>query len=161
MLYPIPDFTFTAQDGKPFGKAQLAGKVWVADVFFTSCAGPCPVLSANIAGLAKDYANESRLRFVSFTVDPERDTPEVLTAYANRYGADFSRWTFLTGAADKLQDFAKTGLKLGSGDDALIHSEYFVLVDAKGNVRGYATGTDPEEVKKLKIAIDAALKEAV
>lgn len=159
-MYAVPDFNFTAQDGAAFGKAQLDGKIWIADVFFTSCAGPCPVMTNNLSEIAKLYEPAAGVRFVSFTVDPGTDTPEVLSAYAQRYSADPAEWKFLTGDSAKLQDFASKGLKLGSGDSPLIHSEYFVLVDRKGMVRGYFTGTDPGEMTELKAAIDVLLKEA-
>lgn len=158
-LYPVPDFAFTAQDGQPYSKAQLNGKTWVADVFFTSCAGPCPVLTKNMSEIAKFYEPASGVRFVSFTVDPQTDTPEVLTAYAKRYGADHAEWSFLTGDGKQLEQFATTGLKLGSGDTPLIHSEHLVLIDRAGIVRGYFVGTEPAEVTRLKQAIDTLLKE--
>jgi len=156
-LYPVPNFEFVAQDGTPFGKAQLDGKIWVANVFFTSCAGPCPAMSSNIAALAKYYEPESGVRFVSFIVDPQHDTPPVLTNYAQRHQADPAEWIFLTGDGKQLQDFSTTGLKLGSGDTPLIHSEYFVLIDRSGTVRGYFTGTAPEDVTRLKQGIDLLL----
>jgi len=158
-LYPVPEFDFIGQDGQPFGKAQLDGKIWVADVFFTSCAGPCPVLTKNLSELAKYYEPASGVRFVSFTVDPQTDTPQVLSAYAQRYEADHAEWTFVTGDGKQLETFAATGLKLGSGDTPLIHSEHLVLIDRAGYVRGYFTGTDPAEVTRLKQSIDTLLQE--
>ena len=99
------------------------------------------------------------MHFASFTVDPDTDTPKVLTEYGKRYHQDPAQWTFLTGPIDKIQDLAKNGFKLGSGDTPLIHSEHFVLVDRKGRIRGYFIGTQPEEVLKLKAAIERLLKE--
>ena len=158
-LYPVPDFTFTAQDGQPFGLKQLAGKVWVVDVFFTSCAGPCPVMSNNLSELAGMFEPASGARFVSISVDPDTDTPAKLTEYGKHYKQDPAEWTFLNAPIDKVQDLAKNGFKLGAGDSPLIHSEHFVLVDKKGYIRGYFTGTEPGEVMKLKAAMDQLLKE--
>lgn len=157
-LFPVPDFTFTSQAEKPFGKADLLGKVWVVDVFFTTCAGPCPVMSRAMSDLAKQYDPATGPRFVSITVDPTYDTPAVLTAYAQRYEADLSEWTFLTGDNAKLQEFGAVGLKLGSVDSPLMHSEKFVLADQQGMICGYFTGTDQADVARLKTAIDTLLK---
>lgn len=158
-LYPVPPFTFTNQDNAPVSNTDLTGKVWIAYVFFSTCAGPCPVMNANIAELAKSYTPTSGVRFVGFTVDPEVDTPATLKAYGERYEADFGEWNLLTGDADKLQALARDGFKLGSGDSPLIHSEYFVLVDKAGMIRGYFTGTDAKALPEVKSALDLLLAE--
>lgn len=158
-LYPLPAFTFTNQDGATISNTDLAGKVWIAYVFFSTCAGPCPVMNANIAELAKSYTPESGVRFIGFTVDPTVDTPAALKAYGERYDADFREWNLLTGDADKLQTLARDGLKLGSGDSPLIHSEYFVLIDKTATARGYFTGTDAKALPEVKAALDLLLAE--
>jgi protein SCO1/2 len=98
------------------------------------------------------------VEFVSITVDPERDTPEVLTEYAERFGADTGRWHFLTGALPYIHDVAVTGFKVGSMDDPLIHSERLILVGREGVIRGYYDGTEADSVLELSrdIAILAA-----
>jgi protein SCO1/2 len=158
-LYPVPDFSFTDQDGAPISRADLLGKAWVAYVFFSTCAGPCPVMNANVAELAKGFEPESGVRFVGFTVDPQVDTPAVLKAYGERYEADFGEWSLVTGDAEKLQTLARDGFKLGSGDSALIHSEYLVLIDKSGTVRGYFTGTDAAVLPEVTTALEQLAEE--
>jgi len=159
-LYPLPEFSFTDQSGKPFSSSTMAGKVWVCCVFFTSCSGPCPVMTKSMGDLASEYTSEQGVHFVNFTVDPETDTPERLTEYAKRYDADHSKWSFVTWHEEPvLQNFYVEGLKLGSGDTPLIHSEYFLLVDQQGMVRGYFTGTNPQELAELRKAIATLLAE--
>ncbi|MCE9519645.1 MAG: SCO family protein, partial [Verrucomicrobia bacterium] len=93
----VPDFQFTTQDGSMLSKADLLGKVWVVDFFFTRCPGPCPVMSSRMAEISKELKKARDVRLVSVSIDPENDTPSVLSAYAKRLNADPSRWSFLTG----------------------------------------------------------------
>ncbi len=134
VLGQIPDFHLLDQHGRPFSRAALDGKPWVADFIFTSCTGPCPRMS----GLMRQIqAGANQIRLVSFTVDPERDTPLVLGAYAQRFHADPTRWSFLTGERQALDDLARNAFKLGNVDGTLSHSTRFVLVDGRGRIRGY------------------------
>ncbi len=157
-LYDGPEFALFDSAGELFEDSALDGKIWVADFFFTSCGGPCPRMTAAMAELAEAYKDAPDLRFVSYTVDPDTDTPERLAAYAERYGADTSRWHFLTGPNDEIQRIAVDGFKLGSIDNPVIHSERFALVDRSGQIRGYFTGTDAEELQELRGVLDAMLK---
>ena len=160
VLYPVPPFTLTDSSGNDFSREALDGKIWVIDFFFTSCAGPCPIMSSAISDLAKSFHEKDSVKFVSVTVDPDTDVPERLHAYGKQYGANFDQWHFLTGPIEKINSLARDGFKLGSGGQPTLHSQRFVLVDTQGNVRAYYNGTDPTDVAKLKRAIDDMLKDS-
>ncbi len=133
----VPQFTLTAQDGRQFSSGELKGKVWVSDFFFTSCMGPCPRMTSQMHSIAAQVRDLPQVRFVSFTVDPEHDTPTVLASYAVEHHADTARWFFLTGAQPALQVLDRRAFKLGDVDGSLMHSTRFVLVDQRGRIRGY------------------------
>jgi protein SCO1/2 len=157
VLYGGPTFTLTDQDARPFGSKELRGKVWVADFIFTTCPGACPKMTMRMSGLQKAIPDRD-VHFVSFTVDPERDTPEVLKKYAQGYDADPGRWHFLTGEKSALFDVA-AGMKLtaapaGTFGPEIVHAEKFLLLDGDGRVRGAYDSTDEQDLKKL--AADAA-----
>lgn len=160
VLSQITDFELTAATGQPFRAEQMAGKVWVVDFIFTSCAGICPVMTGKMAELQRQFDGEDRVEFVSISVDPKTDTPEVLADYAKRYGADPARWHFLTGDIDYIHPLATQTFKVGSIDDPLIHSPRFILVDATGAIRGYYIGTDKEDVARLAGDIAELLAES-
>ncbi len=154
-----PAFELTERSGRTVSSAELAGKVWVADFIFTTCAGPCPLMSTHMAGLQRATAGMD-VPLVSFTVDPERDTPEVLTEYAGRYKADPERWLFLTGPKQALYDMIQKGFLLAVGDGSLTeggapgpgiitHSVKFVLVDQQGRIRGYYSGEEANVVDQI------------
>jgi protein SCO1/2 len=131
----------------------LAGSVWVADFIFTNCGGTCPTMTETMRKLQDVLP--SGIHMVSFTVDPSRDTVDVLADYARKYGADEKRWVFLTGDKQALYDLSIKGFKLALDDtsgtvaEPITHSTRFVLVDQKGVIRGYYGGTEDEELKRL------------
>jgi len=139
----VPGFELTAQSGAPFSRQSLDGKVWVADFIFTSCSGPCPRMSSLMRQVQQATTGMPEVRLVSFTVDPERDTPETLTAYAARYHAQPERWSFLTGPRDRLDRITRDDFKLSNVDGSLVHSTRFVLLDRQSRIRGYY-GTDQD-----------------
>ena len=102
----------TERSGRPFTLAALRGKVWVADFFFSHCKDFCPLQTAEMARLQKDFAAEKKFRLVSFTIDPERDSLEALKVYADRYRADPIRWLFLRGDRKETHDLVKKGFRL-------------------------------------------------
>ncbi len=153
----VPDFTLTATNGAPFSKADLDGKVWVAYFFFSTCSGPCPVMNRQMAAVAEEFKGAPSVHFVGFSVDPKGDTPERLAAYAQQFDADTSRWHFLTGDLEVIKR-AGVALKVGAADEPIFHSTRFILVDQRGRVRGYYTGTDAEAVAQLKAGIRQLLK---
>jgi protein SCO1/2 len=148
----VPRFTLTSQTGQRFDSGALAGKVWVADFIFTTCPGPCPRMSSQMHSLAKELKQLPNVRFVSFTVDPEHDTPEVLAAYAKNFQAD-DRWYFLTGGQPELQHLDRDVFKLGNVDGSMEHSTRFVLVDQRGRIRGYYDTNEPDALKPLVAGI--------
>lgn len=146
----VPRFTLTAQNGSPFDSRELAGKIWVADFFFSRCTGPCPRMGSQMRWVAQQVKELGpRVRFVSFTVDPEHDTPAVLGAYARRFRAAVAEWHFLTGPQPALQELDRDVFKLGDVDGTFMHSTRFVLVDARGRIRGYYESDQPEGLGPL------------
>ena len=154
ILFPVPDFTLTNQLGQPFGLANLRGTVWVANIIFTKCGGPCPRLSASMAELQAALPPGQPVKLVTLTTDPEYDTPAVLHAYSRRFQAQPDRWQFLTGTKAQLVEVAMRGLKMTALDkepakmesatDLFIHSTILVVVDKRGQVRA-SIETEPGE----------------
>jgi cytochrome oxidase Cu insertion factor (SCO1/SenC/PrrC family) len=114
----VPDFALTDQRGRPVRRADLEGKVWIASFIFTNCAEECPLMIADMAQLQSDLALVADFRLVSISVDPERDTPTVLSQYADRFEADSERWLFLTGDKRAIYRLAREGFRLGLVDPA-------------------------------------------
>lgn len=152
MLGEVPDFQLLDQDGRDFKGASLNGRVWVADFVFTTCQGPCPRMSSHMRQIQD--ATDPNVQLVSFSVDPENDTPAALSAYAKGFGADPARWHFLTGDKALLGSLGKDTFRLNGVGEGVDHSTRFVLIDAKGRIRGYYSLSDGGVVSK--IAADAA-----
>ena len=152
VLFDAATFTLTDQDAKTFSSDQLRGKTWVADFVFTHCPGACPKMTMRMAGLQKTLQRPD-VHFVSFSVDPERDTPPVLKEYAKAYGADPDRWHFLTGEKAALfraaADMKLTAEPAGVLGPEIAHAEKFLLVDGRGRVRGAYDSKDEDEMKAL------------
>ena len=153
----LPDFALVNQHGAEVGLASLANRIWVADFFFTTCAGPCPIMSSKMAALQHTFKRAPQVHLVSITVNPEVDTPDVLLAYAGRYHAAHDRWTFLSGSRDEVTALALDGFHLGAGNEPIHHSTYFTLVDGEGRLRGYYDSTDPRAVDQLVADIQQLL----
>lgn len=149
VLGSLADFDFVNERGENFGLDNLTGKVWVADFIFTTCAGPCPLMSRKMAALQRTFQPQPQFRLVSFSVNPEYDTPEVLLAYGRQYGAAPDRWTFLTGSPAGIQDVAVNGFHLGSVEEPVYHSTVFTLVDGQGRIRGYYDSNDAQTLESL------------
>ncbi|MGA2712332.1 MAG: SCO family protein [Bryobacteraceae bacterium] len=145
----VPDFELTSQTGRKITLADLKGKVWVADTIYTTCPGPCPMMSSHMSAVAREVASLANVRIVSFTVDPAHDTPDVLLPYSQRYHADPDRWFLLTGPQRVLNHVSLDGLHLSQVDGTLDHSIQFALVDANTIVRGYYSPFDREQVDRL------------
>lgn len=157
VLFDAPSFALTDQDGRPFDTARLRGKVWVANFVFTHCAGICPMMTKHMADFQR-ATKGSTVHMVSFSVDPERDTPAALKDYAAAAKADESRWHFLTGATRaQLWAIAK-GMNLAVGEDTgdqVMHSNHFLLIDGGGKVRGVYNSEDGKFLSKLVADADA------
>jgi protein SCO1 len=159
----VPSFQLINQSGQPFGSAQLAGKIWIADFIYTTCPGPCPMISSRMSELQKPL-EETDVHLVSFSVDPEKDTPQVLGAYAEKLQADPKRWDFLTGPKSSIYKLSHDGFKLavsdGSDEQGIpVHSTRMVLVDRRGEIRGYYDATEPDAVTKLLADTNHLLRE--
>ena len=143
----VPDFKLTDQSNQPFVSADtLRGQVWIADFIFTNCAGPCPRMSAQMRRIDNSLHD---VKFVSFTVDPARDTPAVLATYAARYHAEPGTWFFLTGAQADLHNLARNVFLLGDVNGDLQHSTRFVLIDRQSRVRGYYLTSEEHAIPRL------------
>lgn len=176
----VPAFRFTERSGKSVGNADLVGKVWVASFIFTRCSGPCPSVTGNVARLQDELklADTPDLRLVSFTFDPEQDTPDELKKYAERWRADPERWLFLTGPEEELHALAKSGFKIGvtrndapdaKAGEKYQHTTYLAVVDKRGRVRGHFHGYSgpndangarfADEMARLKVTVAECLAE--
>lgn len=162
----VPEFALTERDGSIVSLQQLRGKIWVADFIYTSCTDTCPLQSAIMAKLQQEYAAKPDFQLVSFTVDPERDTPQALTSYATKFQADGKRWYFLTRQRDRIVRLVEEGFHLAvatvssDADPAGIigHSPRFVLVDKDARIRGYYDSQESEAFARLKNDIDSLVK---
>jgi len=150
----LPPFALTERSGRTVTNHDLAGKIWVADFVYTTCPGPCPLVTASMAKLQDAVAHDYQVQLVTFTVDPETDTPAVLGKYADQIGADPNRWWFLTGPEKPLYALIGNGFLLAVQDNrgqpplpgqfTVTHSTQMALVDAEGTVRGFYDGVSAE-----------------
>jgi protein SCO1 len=145
----VPAFQMIAQNGKPFDSRSLAGHVWIADFIFTHCPGPCLRMSSQMHKVQTKTEGIPEIRLLSFTIDPARDSPTVLTAFASQYQADPKRWVFLTGEQATLQMLSRDTFKLEDVDGSMNHSTRFVLVDKRGRVRGIYRTQDEDPVGRV------------
>ncbi len=169
VLATVPDFLFVDQRAEPYGSPDLRGKVFIADFFYTSCTAICERLTAKVTEVQKNLANDplfADVKIVSFSVDPEHDTPAVLKNYGERFKADRARWHFLTGTRTALWHLSQDGFKLGVGDapanDAqgpVFHSDRLALVDRDGHLRGlydaFAPDTQAALLRDLAVLLKA------
>lgn len=155
VMATVPDFTLTDQSGEVFAGGGLTGKIWVANFMFTACTATCPRQSTLLERLQRETAVD----LVSFTVDVKRDSPEVLAAYAKRFGADPARWHFLTGSEATLHQLAYSVFQVGMVDGKLEHSSRLLLVDAKRGYRGSYPSAGEESINRLLADIEQISKE--
>lgn len=168
VLATVADFSLTNQAGAAVSLADLRGKVWVADIIFTRCAGPCIRMTRQMKELQDAMPADNSTRLVSLTTDPDNDTPEVLKTYALKNGADASRWMFLTGAKKQINNLAVDSLKLSAvekkpedrvtPEDLWVHSTIFVVIDKHAQLRAiFQTGGEdvswPDEKQNLLSAV--------
>jgi protein SCO1/2 len=155
----VPDFELTTETGNPFTRKQLDGKIWVADFIYTHCTGPCPLMTSRMRRVQASVQTMPEVRLVSFSVDPEHDTPAVLAAYARQFHAQPDRWFFLTGARRELQLLSRDAFKLSDITPDLTHSTRFVLVDQRSRIRGYYSTSDGSAIPDLIADIRRLAKE--
>jgi len=163
----VPDFALTDQSGEAYGSTDLKGKIWVSNFIFTRCTTVCPIFSDKMSTLQKRTNKAANgLQLVSFSVDPDFDTPEVLAEYSKRFSANPWFWHFLTGPTEQVRSVVIDGMKTFMGDaaevdtpDALMHGSHFVLIDPDLNIRGYYQVEDEETVERLLLDIQLVINE--
>ncbi len=160
VLGEIPEFSMIDTNHESFGADDLRGKIWVADFIFTTCAGPCPIMSTAMLELHNEFIDDQDVRTVSFTVNPDYDTPDVLAEYAERYEANTEQWHFLHAPYEDIQAIISNGFKMGDIEEIVFHSTYFSLVDKNMHIRGYYTGTDANDVQELIRDIHNLIRES-
>jgi protein SCO1/2 len=166
MLGQVADFRLTNQNGQAVSLADLRGHVWVGDIVFTRCPGPCLKMSRQMKELENALPEKSDSKLVTLTTDPDYDTPAILKTYSERFSADTNQWMFLTGTKEQIRKLGRDSLKLTAiekapqerenSDDLFIHSTIFVLVDRNGQLRKTfettGEGIDPKEVQEKILA---------
>jgi len=164
LYHRIPSFELTNQNGEQFSSEQLEGKIYVADFFFVSCPTICPKMTTHMLELQKHFYDIPNFHLVSFTVNPAHDTVEVLREYADDVRARDSVWDFLTGDKEKIYQLGYDGYMINAMEDeqapgGFLHSNWLVLVDKQGRIRGYFDGTSTSETNDLMDAIEILFKE--
>lgn len=155
----VGDFLFTNQLGAEITQADLQGKIYVTDFFFTTCGSICPKMTKQLQRIQTEFKTDENLKILSHTVNPSFDTVEVMKAYADRFQADHNQWWFLTGSKKDLYTMARKSYLVvpdendpefdHGGESDFIHTENFVLVDPDKRIRGMYDGTNPDEVSEL------------
>lgn len=157
IYYPIPKFSFINQDSAFITQENYLGSITLVDFFFTECPTICPMMSAQMARLQSKFSQEHPdlpIRFLSFSVKPEEDTPEKLKSYAEKIGADLSKWNFLTGKANDIYDLAQDGFLLtafpsDTAEGGIFHTDKVTLLDRSLHIRGYYDGTSTSSMDQL------------
>lgn len=152
VLWDVPKFSFTDQNGQTVSNESLRGRVWVCNFIFTRCTTACPIMSTKMI-LLQRMVNDPEVRFISFSVDPEYDTPQLLNEYADRWNEGERRWLLLSTDAEGLKHTVKE-MKIAvketmSADNRFIHSTHFLLADAEGKVRGVYNSNDEDAMMRL------------
>ncbi len=146
--------------GRPFDSEQLKGSVWLASFMFSSCQGVCPVMNGNLREFQLGLAG-TNVKFVSLTVDPNTDTPEVLQDYARQYNAEKDRWYFVRMSLDSVRELSVKGFLLSDPVEPAAHSPRYVLVDQTNQIRGYYDSMDSAKVQQLRVDIGRLVQEGV
>ena len=159
ILKPVPEFSFINQDGDPFTEKDLNNKITILDFIFTSCAGPCPIMTHNMTGLYRSFSQVEEVQFVSITVDPDVDTQDILKQYAKINGVKDDRWQFITSSIEAIKDLKKNGFMLYAEELPRGHAIKFVLIDQNGQIRKYFDGTEEASMAVLRKDITNLVKE--
>ncbi len=152
--HKVADFSLTNQNGKTITQKDYEGKIYVVDFFFTKCQTICPIMTNNMVKIQEQFSEDPNVMFLSLSVTPEMDSIPVLREYADRKGVNDAKWNVTTGDKKHIYDLARKSYfaVLDEGDGGVqdfIHTENFVLVDTKRQIRGYYDGTDLEEIDQL------------
>ena len=146
----VPAFTMTDSEGHPFSASHMKGAVWVVDFIYTNCPAECPRMSSQMRKLAKQMEDVPTVHFLSVSVDPARDQPPVLHAFAQRWGAPSPQWQFITGTPASVHLLAYSTFHVGDVISVIEHSSKFALVDKNLTIRGYYSSFDPESLTRLR-----------
>ena len=159
IIKEVPDFMFHDQAVRLFSNERLANKITVLDFMFTSCTGPCPLMTSNMTDLYQEFRNVMEVQFVSVTVDPLIDSESKLKEYADFVGVDDDRWQFIRSDLESTKDLKQNGFMLYAGELPQGHAIKFVLIDQDGNIRKYFDGTDEASLAVLRKDITNLVKE--
>lgn len=164
IYHTVPNFNFTSQTGKQITPLTFEGTVYVASFFFTTCPDICPNMNAQLSRVYEKYKGNPKVKFLSHTVDPNRDSVEVLAQYAKSLDVDNEKWLFVTGNKDSIYNIAMRGymVTVSEGDAkpiSFLHTEKLILVDMDKRIRGFYEGTETNDVNKLIDDIQMLLKE--
>jgi protein SCO1/2 len=164
-IYPsIPDFSFTNQDGRVIRGADVKGKVYVAEFFFTSCPSICPKMLKQMKRVSEKFGDRDDFRILSFSIDPVRDSVGTLAEYGKRAKINSNHWWMLTGNEDSIYNLGENHFMSHMVADenepgGYVHSGFFILVDRNGHKRGAYDGTDPKDVERLMKELPRLLEE--
>lgn len=163
----VGQFVFTNQDGQAFSNKDVNGKIYVAEYFYTTCPGICPMMNDNMKQVYEKYKGNPNFLILSHTCDPEKDSAAQLKHYADSMNVDTKQWVFLTGRKDSLYKMARLSYTIddpknyfSSTEDDFLHTQFWALVDTKGNVLKIYDGLKPKEINQLIADIDEELKDA-
>lgn len=164
LYHKIPDFKFLNQDSLWISEKDMAGKIYVADFFFTTCPTICPKMKTQLLRIYDKFAEEDRVRILSHTIDPEYDGVRVLKDYAKKLNINSPRWNLVTGKKSDIYRLGEKSYMVTAQEDAneeggFVHSGAFILVDKNRHVRGIYDGTKEEDVNHLIEDIGVLLKE--
>jgi protein SCO1/2 len=168
VLSVLRDFALTNQASKVIALDDLRGKVWVADIIFSRCPGPCRRMTKDMARLTDLWPKDADVRFISLTSDPEYDTPKILNAYAAEFKADPERWHFLTGTKEQIVEAArnfkfvrdeKKESERESINDLFIHSTTFMIIDKRGQIRAVVETDQPEALTRARELVEELLRD--
>lgn len=161
--HKVKEWTFVNQDSVSFGSSDLSDYIYVSDFFFRSCPTICPVVAREMKRVYTEFYDNPQVKFVSFTLDPKRDTPEKLKEYALNLEVDDSKWIFVHGDKDEIYELTAEYMQIGYEDEdapgGFNHSGKLILTDKLGHIRSFSEGTDPDETPKLINDIKTLLKE--
>lgn len=162
--HTIRSFSFIDQDSMPFTEKSVENKIYVVDFFFISCPSICPMVSRQMLRVYDHYLKEDKLKFVSYSIDPKRDTVERLANYAKNLGVNTEKWSFVTGEKADIFDIAKDYFSIAIENEeapgGFDHSGRLILVDDKNHIRSFCDGTDPKSVDGFIQDIQKLLNES-
>jgi len=163
-FHKIDDFSLVNQNNEVVSNETFDGKIYVADFFFTTCPGICPIMKENMITLQNEFINDDNVLLLSHTVTPEIDSVSVLKKYSQEKGVMDSKWNMVTGDKKQIYNLARKSYLVAEDIESpiqydMIHTENFVLVDSKRRIRGFYDGTDNDVMDKLISDIKILKKE--